>query len=96
MMDRADTYPNRVERAVSIMKKSDRITASTGAGISTESGISDFRSPGGVWDRYRIVTYQEFLQSRESRIEYRRMKRELFSEILIPEIYAYSLFPAQK
>jgi NAD-dependent deacetylase len=81
MMDREATYPNSIERAVSIMKNADRITAFTGAGISTESGISDFRSPGGVWDRYRIVTYQEFLESRESRMEYWAMKKELFSEI---------------
>ena len=80
-MDREATYPNSIERAVSIMKNADRITAFTGAGISTESGISDFRSPGGVWDRYRIVTYQEFLESRESRMEYWAMKKELFSEI---------------
>ena len=80
-MDREDTYPSNIERTVSIMKNADKITVFTGAGISTESGISDFRSPGGVWDRYRIVTYQEFLESRESRMEYWAMKKELFSEI---------------
>jgi putative ABC transport system permease protein len=51
------------------------------AGISTESGISDFRSPGGVWERYRMVNYQEFLLSSESRKGYWRMKHELFKEL---------------
>lgn len=45
------------------------IVALTGAGISTESGIPDFRSPGGLWTRVRPITYQEFVASEEARLE---------------------------
>ena len=74
-------YTQRIEKALGLIKGSDNITAFTGAGISTESGISDFRSPGGVWDRYRIVTFQEFTSSQEKRKGYWRMKSELFKEM---------------
>ncbi len=53
-----------------------RIVGFTGAGISTESGIPDFRSPNGVWARNRIVDFQEFVTSEEGRIEYWRQKAE--------------------
>ena len=51
-----------------------RIVGFTGAGISTESGIPDFRSPDGVWARNRIVDFQEFVSSEEGRVEYWRQK----------------------
>jgi NAD-dependent deacetylase len=51
-----------------------RIVGFTGAGISTESGIPDFRSPGGVWANNRIIEYQEFISSRSGREEAWRQK----------------------
>ncbi len=54
----------------------------TGAGISTESGVSDFRSPGGVWSRYKTVTLQEFTSSLEKRKYYWQYKAETIPGML--------------
>ncbi len=71
----------RLDAALALIQAADKVAAFTGAGISTESGIADFRSPGGVWDRYRIVTYQEFVSDREARMEYWSMKRDFYREM---------------
>jgi NAD-dependent deacetylase len=76
-----DDFSGRIAKAVHLVTNAARITAFTGAGISTESGISDFRSPGGVWDRYRMIMYQEFLESYEARVEYWKMRKELQREL---------------
>ena len=46
-----------------------RVVVFTGAGISTESGIPDFRSPGGFWTRMRPIDFSDFLASEEARRE---------------------------
>ena len=58
-----------LEEFAGAIRQSREIVVFTGAGISTESGIPDFRSPGGIWSRYRPVSFQEFIRSEDSRIE---------------------------
>jgi NAD-dependent deacetylase len=53
----------------------------TGAGLSTASGIPDFRSPGGRWSQYRPVTIQEFLATEAARERYWRYKGETWQVI---------------
>lgn len=60
--------------AIEMIAQARRIVGFTGAGISTESGIPDFRSPGGVWANNRMIDYQEFISSRAGRIEAWRQK----------------------
>lgn len=56
------------------LREARHAVAFTGAGISTESGIPDFRSPGGIWSRSKPVYFQDFLRFPEARLEYWRQK----------------------
>jgi NAD-dependent SIR2 family protein deacetylase len=47
--------------------RSRRLVVLTGAGCSTESGIPDYRSPGGAWSRHKPITFSAFVRSAETR-----------------------------
>ncbi len=52
-----------------LVGQANRIVVFSGAGISTECGIPDFRSPGGIWSRYRPLDFKTFVSSPEARRE---------------------------
>jgi NAD-dependent deacetylase len=62
------------ERLRDLIAASRNLVVFTGAGISTESGIPDFRSPGGFWSRHKPIYFQDFLSSEAKRREYWRLK----------------------
>src|SRR5215831_10372094 len=63
---------------VELLQRAHRILVFTGAGISTGSGIPDFRGPQGVWKTRQPVYYDEFLASEEKRVEYWEYKCEYY------------------
>lgn len=65
-----------VETLATMIAAARRILVFTGAGISTASGIPDYRGPHGVWNTRRPVMYQEFMRSEEARRTYWRQKWE--------------------
>lgn len=69
-----------IETLAQWIQDSRRTLVFTGAGISTESGIPDFRSPGGVWSQNRTVYFEEFLNSEADRFEYWRQKSQTHIE----------------
>jgi NAD-dependent deacetylase len=58
-----------IARLADIVHAAGSIVPFTGAGISTECGIPDFRSPGGLWTKNRPIPFDEFISSQEARNE---------------------------
>ncbi len=65
----ASSLRSGVEQLGEMIAQASIIVPFTGAGISTECGIPDFRSPGGIWTRNRPIAFDEFLASQEARDE---------------------------
>jgi NAD-dependent deacetylase len=83
----------RLEEFASKLRSSRDVVFFTGAGISTESGVPDFRSPGGVWTKYQPVLFQDFLTSEAARVQHWRLKKatyELFKTVK-PNIGHYAI-----
>ncbi|MFH1624269.1 MAG: NAD-dependent protein deacylase [Pseudomonadota bacterium] len=73
-----------IDKVSELIIGSRKIVVFTGAGVSTESGIPDFRSPGGLWDKYNPddFLYQKFLASEGSREKYWEMNSELYHTLV--------------
>ena len=82
-----------LEEFAARVRPSRAVVFFTGAGISTESGVPDFRSPGGVWTKYQPVLFQDFMASEAARIQHWRLKKatyELFKTVK-PNIGHYAI-----
>ena len=58
-----------IDRLRALVDEASVIVPFTGAGISTECGIPDFRSPGGIWTKMRPIDFSDFLASQAARDE---------------------------
>jgi NAD-dependent deacetylase len=73
-----------VASLATMLRASERTVVFTGAGISTESGIPDFRSPGGIWTQMAPIYFDDFLRSAEMRREAWRRRfamEEMFASV---------------
>ena len=75
------TFEEQLHDAAELLQQARNIVALTGAGISTESGIPDFRSPGSIWRTEPPVSYHDFISQPESRQKYWQTRRNLSSQV---------------
>lgn len=73
-VDRAAGVAEEGAQLAVLFAESRRIVVLTGAGLSTECGVPDFRSPGSPWTRHKPIGFQDFLSSVEQRHEAWRRK----------------------
>ena len=71
-----DDYQKEINQLKQMIAQSRKAVVFTGAGISTESGIPDFRSPGGIWTKRKPIDFNDFIASEALR---RESWRRIFS-----------------
>ncbi|MBL8128492.1 MAG: Sir2 family NAD-dependent protein deacetylase [Chloroflexia bacterium] len=69
---------NDIANLIVLARPARNIVAFTGAGISTESGIPDYRGPGGVWEKNTPPTIGDFRENPETRAAYWRARKERY------------------
>ena len=79
------TRQEAADRLRELVHGAHRIVIFTGAGISTESGIPDFRSPGGLWTQNRPIDFSDFIASKEMQRENWRRKIEVDKTMKVAE-----------
>ena len=86
---------DKIEAIAEMVLKSRQVIVFTGAGVSTESGIQDFRSPGGLWEQWDPdeLTFDKFMTSRASREHYWGFSRAIWPTMAFakPNIGHYAL-----
>lgn len=75
------SFEEQLQDAIELIQPARRVVALTGAGISTESGIPDFRSPGSIWRQQPPVSYQDFISKPEARQRYWETRRSLSGQV---------------
>ena len=75
------TIERKLQEFKEIVRQSKRIVGFTGAGISTDSGIPDYRSQGGIWEKFQPVYFDEFLNDKRKRILYWQRKQEMWGPL---------------
>ncbi len=76
-----DSLDREIRALRSLLDDSAETVMFTGAGISTESGIPDFRSPGGIWTKFKPIQFDDFMASEDARREYWRRHFDLRGEL---------------
>jgi len=76
-------HEDKLRQAAEWIVESERVVVFAGAGMSTESGIPDFRSPGGLWGKYNPEDFyfQKFIADERARALYWQMATEMYADI---------------